>query len=823
MNVLNPASHFDYYFNDLMSDLTGENIVERTSQIKEIFIIRSSTLIMELQENSREFNHYRRLENRLRKIDPGLAEEIHSYFERIQNIAKCLKEANRNLSDYEKLSLPNDLEQVRLIQNPNLKSYVMAHLYDRDMEKSKIPLSIFSKEELLAMGPYLKNLELIGAEDWDTQIVDELINACPNLRFLNVSYSKIERLPPLLFCRKLICNFCPSLKEISVLPICKDLVCFNCPLLAVLPELFNCAKLICFECPLTALPELPNCKTLMCFSCQLLAALPALPNCKKLECMKCPLLETLPELPNCRHLSCGMCRSLEALPELPKCEHLDCRSCPLLAALPALPNCIRLECRSNKLLELPALPNCRHLTCFDCSLLEELPELPCCIYLDCSKCPQLVLLPELLNCTDLNYSECPMLNMDTVPPEFRPFDILELPVALRPILKVKMDEINQNPLKILLELGDSLIEGEGIPYIQFIEADGQVSDGIDEGGLTNIFLTKIIESLIENSNKRGQLSFDKDPSSIGYMPVLDLKSDAAEDQKKGFSILGALLNECLEQEYLIDRVFHPALFRAITACKSGELTSLTQDNLEDLPNELRFKLLSVISSADNFVKSLNIAPEKLTPKQIQKLQEFISTSNEDEEKSAEILDLDHPGQIQKEAKRLYVNATRGRDTLLPIAIIAEQMLYSQLNGGNTQWEQFCAAGGEAFQQKIEGVLNAELVLKALTWDFSNAPEEETSNTMDFVLQWLEEASPVDLRNFVFTLTGLPSITKETSLQIDLKVRKANQIGMRLPEAHTCHYSLDLPSYYPDYEIFKDKLNILIAQSINKEESGVGLA
>lgn len=44
--------------------------------------------------------------------------EIHPYIERIQKIAKGLSEAHQNLSDFENLSLQNNLERIRLIANP---------------------------------------------------------------------------------------------------------------------------------------------------------------------------------------------------------------------------------------------------------------------------------------------------------------------------------------------------------------------------------------------------------------------------------------------------------------------------------------------------------------------------------------------------------------------------------------------------------------------------------------------------------------------------------------------------------------------------------
>lgn len=200
-------------------------------------------------------------------------------------------------------------------------------------DNSEIPLTHFFKVELLAMGPHMKYLNFKGTEHWDIQDINDILEVSLNLINLDISFSKIQHLPPLPFC---IC-----------------LTCSDCPLLSSLPELPRCRILYCDDCPLlSSLPELPNCEDLNCGDCSSLLALPELPNCINLSCDDCPSLFALSEFPNCEDFSCRDCPLLSVLPDLPKCKKLDCRSCALLAALPErIPDSVQLDCSGSPLLE----------------------------------------------------------------------------------------------------------------------------------------------------------------------------------------------------------------------------------------------------------------------------------------------------------------------------------------------------------------------------------------------------------------------------------------------------------------------------------------
>lgn len=745
---------FDKCFIDFLKNLPEENKKEKTSNIKEIFNTHSKTFISELLTYPNEKEPYLWIQKRLSQIDSQLLKEFDASIEKIQKIARALKNSPRTLTYFETLKLPRDLHQVRSIIDSDLKAFVMANLYERD----KISLSKFSKEELIAMGPHLKTLNFKGTEDWDIQDVCDILEASPNLKELEIHHPKIESFPPLDFCEKLDCSNCKGLKQLPILLKCCTLICNGCSELIVIPELSNCQKLFCNQClKLEEIAGLPNCLELFCESSLILKKLPALPLCQKLYCNSCSLLQELPPLPNCIKLYCNRCLALTEFPPLPNCKELFCNGCPKLNFLPMLFQCDNLDC-----------DNCRSL------------------------------------------------DRNTIPRRFReedsPFENEALPEIQA--MQIRIEEINNNPLKILLEAGEYLLQGKGIPSIKFIETIDLASEGVDQGGLSKIFVTKIIEGLLSNSETQEQLSFDQDPQSMSFMPFIQSEVENLEDQKKGFRIIGALLAECIFKGYFIDRVFHLSFFHAITSLSSQELDTMPE-NIEDLPRELRLRLFNILYK-DDVSSILQKSPKELTFEENHVLIKFIASFHDEQKDNA-------PYSINSqwffdEASLIYLNEKKARDVLLPLVLIAKQMHSSLLLKRDCTWEQLRKLGGESFQQKMEGILNPQFVFKSILWDRSRISEADGLKTKGFVEKWMNEASSQDLRNLVYTITGLPSLSRHSILKFEL----FNRGKMNIPKAQTCFNSLDLSADYPDYATFKPKLELLINSSINKEESGIGL-
>lgn len=752
-----------------VENLSENNIREITPLIAEIFLKKSDELINRLTQFPNEIQLYRQLQHKLVQIDLQALEQVNPFISTIEKIAIYLSNNKTLLPRFDCLSIKNlDVYFSENFMDCGLRAYVTANIVNRD----EIPLRNFPKELILEMGPYLRHVDLGQVPNWNVEDVHEILKACPNVTHLIVP-GMIQTLP--------------------LLPYCEVLNCTHCDQLTHLPELPRCKKLYCDYCSnLMELPQLPLCEILSCSHCPRLVELPALSRCTSLICFNCLSLVNLSKLDHCKTLKCGGCVKLTELPALFLCESLNCSGCISLAELPLLPNCHFLDCQSCYFTELPPLPLCKFLNCFNCFLLLELPFLPICI--------------------SCGYKKCFSLNAKSIPPKL----VTHLIEGVE-MFEIKIDELNRNPLIVLLMIGAQLLKGQSIPSIRFIEADGRASEGVDMGGVSRILINKLIQEIGFHSDAARQLSFDRDEH--GYsIPVLDFQRGRTPNQINGFRALGALLSFCILNELKIDKLFSPNFYRAIVSFSSEELENMFV-NSKELSDEVRFKWFSFYSNHP-VVLLLNICPEELNPNQIEELKIFIELERRDESEIPLIFDrLEEMRWIHCEAKRLIIQRTKENDLLLPMAHIANEMRIHLCLDSYDKWEEIRAWGAEKLQEFLEGVISEEEVFNAITWQIEEVISfQDSMKTTFFVKKWLKEANLEDLKKMIFTITGHRCLPNNP-LKFELFQRGIHHI----PTAQTCFFSLQLSANYPNYRIFKKKWQLLLDQSCAREHSGLELS
>lgn len=833
---------------DLLKNAIEQPSVDKTAlsrYVKSIFQEKSEQLIGELMTNPQKEKKWRKIGSLLKETDPDLFHDLQASIGSIQKIAKLLRKEDiseldrftrklregqiksigsasslgfRDLAfpqnaavQFHFLKLPADLAQVRSISHPVVRVHVLANLINRD----KIPLDKLdlSKAEIMAIAPHLTFVDCGNLfkdsgprgryADWSVKEVHAFLNKCTNAEVLRINSPIITRIPPL-------------------------------------------------------------------------------PKCIELNCNGCFLLHTLSALPNCQFLSCTSC-SLKSLPNLPHCLKLNCSG-------------------SSFLLKLPELPNCKYVNCSNCIYLSHIEGLPSCEKLDCSGCLSLSRIQDLNSCEELNYYQCLALNDNIIPERLRQsYSSVEANIN-KPKLSVEVEQLRQNPMQILLKLGDFLAKGSGIPKIKFIEQDGREAGGIDEGGLRRIFISRLMQALSAHCQEKEQLPFEQE--NLGLVPCLNPKTGNIEEQLKGFRILGTLLEHCLRSEDVTGNVFHPDLFRKLACCSFENLLDVDLDATQ-ISDELRFKLLaadpmhSVKEVLRKFpdhitdqelqtlieigkqsrafdlpgVPNLQESPLPLETKQwvhnalqhkvqesqhdpihriaviLQKLPEelteeeldiLIETGNQsvlfDEAGTPDLkqspLPLESKQWVHRILKSNLLQTSKEFDTLLPAIIIAKQM--QALAGSSEEWHKdslLAALGG--MQTKIEGIATTKEVLEAIEW--SKSHEELDGNgyhktKTEYVERWITEATPKELQDLLFVLTGAPALPSGKKLAFrfynELSDKQAefrfyhDGESQRFPTVHTCSFTVNIPINYPNYEAFKVKWEEMIAQSTNPEHSGV---
>jgi len=111
---------------------------------------------------------------------------------------------------------------------------------------------------------------------------------------------------------------------------------------------------------------------------------------------------------------------------------------------------------------------------------------------------------------------------------------------------------------------------------------------------------------------------------------------------------------------------------------------------------------------------------------------------------------------------------------------------------------------------LEGVSDAQTIQAncPLHHDYNN--DDKAKKTHQWLMTWLEQASPEDLRGFCNFVTGAGALALQPQDGYPpLRVIFTNIPEDQLPIAHTCFRQLDLPKTYPDYETFKARLNTAI--------------
>ena len=110
------------------------------------------------------------------------------------------------------------------------------------------------------------------------------------------------------------------------------------------------------------------------------------------------------------------------------------------------------------------------------------------------------------------------------------------------------------------------------------------------------------------------------------------------------------------------------------------------------------------------------------------------------------------------------------------------------------WDRAKGASPSVLQQKIQGSLSKDQVLAALDW-YPKNPRIEA-----FLNKWIDEATEKRLAKLVSAWSGSSTLPFRRRLNVSVKPGSD-----RLPEYHTCFYTMDLSGSYKDYDAFKSKL------------------
>jgi hypothetical protein len=278
--------------------------------------------------------------------------------------------------------------------------------------------------------------------------------------------------------------------------------------------------------------------------------------------------------------------------------------------------------------------------------------------------------------------------------------------------------------------------------------------------------------------------------------ILNPIDDRGIDQRECYGTLGKLFALCHPEKsyFKTGQLFPVEVYRCIAA--------------PDDPEEwLLSSLLSLKGAPD---------PVHSTGSLVDMNQEVPELSKSDLLFLSYIVDDSGETTVNREYFLDRTNRERLRDTLIEeakednrlpaISYIAQQM---KLSFGEAKWSSICAEGGPVLQERIEGTLSAEALLKKLKWmPTSSVNAELLAKTQGFLTNWIERADIDQLRLFVRAVTSNNALGPD-----DLKIEIFNRDQDNVPVAHTCFFTLELSANYPTQEHFNSKLEWLLKEGM----------
>lgn len=643
------------------------------------------------------------------------------------------------------------------------------------MNREKLPLhhicKIVSPEKLKKILPLLSHFDYSELQD-PRQCALWLSFLSPHLiRFFHVDFLQNPN------------SFLMSTHFPSSLPHCTTFHLKGCSGVTHLPKLPRCQQINCSDNSLVSLPSLPLCTFLNCANNALLQVteLATLEHCTALYCQN-NQLHSLPNLPVCMRLLCHH-NLLQQIPPLPMVSYLNCQS-NLLQKLPPLPHCIYLDCDSNSLTSLPLLDACKTLHCRD-NQLTQIRELPQCRSLDCSGNTWLHQFPESLPyCTLLNFTRCPASRFALLPR-------LPLGAAVHADLisstfsyQIPYKEVENSPRSFLRALGEYLACHQAFPLINYLD-----SPGIDSGGLTRDFFSRLISSLFGECATATQLKLKE-----GF-PCCNPEQD---DQLGDYHLLASLLPFCFlgHKKLTTGPLFSEGFYRALP---------FYQD-----PLPLAVELLSLhpklkeLTEGEGELCSLPPQELKKIGDQVLFLIDALSPHQREEELSWLLQQL-KTQQSQKALKEAILEEAHSHPLWLECSTalkILGEGLHEVLPAES--WELLCTLSPLQLKERIEGKLSASSLTQALDW--RNSPSLEAQEKMrSYLGKWIEMASERDLKKFLFAVTANQTLSLKEKIFIDLFERGP----LFLPLAHTCEPSLELSSQYPSQKRLERQLQIFL--------------
>ncbi len=521
------------------------------------------------------------------------------------------------------------LNDIKKISNLTLDDDTRAFALASFVNTNKIPLKQLNLpiDALNKIASYLQYVDCRDLSFKDSGEAENFIKKCSHATSILINSDKIKELKNLPVTLKMLnCAECTSLKklEASYLPNLQKLVFSKCTSLTELnithvPRIEtlwgpNCNSLTqlsisflpnlkqfcCNDCKslvFLTVSNLPNLEELSCNGCTSLKTLTAseLPKLKKLYFYDCSDLNTLTtsDLPSLQILYCYRCTSLNSLnvSRMPSLEEVNCTLCTSLNTLNVsqllkLKKMICTHCKSLVSIEASNLPLLKELECQYCTLLTRLHanNLPNLEEFKCNGCSLLetIISDGFPRCRRFEHEECQ--NLRQLPQLAPGVEVFSHNSIAFNHFEVDPEELENQPINVLLHLGEAVLKDKRMPNIIFLR-----SEGIDAGGLRRQLVTSLLKNLLQKPNSPLKLSKPEESLEEGIFPLLETYEEQSANVYKALGALIALASlGVLPLGKVLRTEFYYVLLNLLP-----EIDSINPN--EPLPETLKRKIYNLIT------------------------------------------------------------------------------------------------------------------------------------------------------------------------------------------------------------------------------------
>ncbi|MBM3183844.1 MAG: hypothetical protein FJZ64_00880 [Chlamydiae bacterium] len=353
------------------------------------------------------------------------------------------------------------------------------------------------------------------------------------------------------------------------------------------------------------------------------------------------------------------------------------------------------------------------------------------------------------------------------------------------IFQVSYPNLQREPISVLLALQIFRECNLPFPLIRY-ETRGLVDTvGIDVGGITRDFITRIFKSIFENR------IFPLREDNGSFFPLLEGADGEKKTQISTYQVIGWIYALALRgyQKIQTGQYMHPDLFTMIHALQDAEVQALP-DRIEDIsqiPERIYKRILkSYLKLQARHLFGPDTADHGVIDRDIDV---FVENGTINAYSSAVYQTRDE-----------LLEGAQANEGILAVLNIAKSM------HKHIEWFLVERKTPEELEETIQGRLTKECVLRAL--EKRDGTDTDFQAVKGYVERYVQEATDEELADFVWAVSGKKSIALGERLYITACVQSE-----QLPVFHTCSRQMDIP-HYPNYDTFK----ILMTRSVTEAKA-----